>query len=426
MATITLGRDRPFLSPEDKATVLEVMRAMLASGHFSKSKRYPALLEYCVQNTLKGDLSALKERVIGSDVFGRPANYDASEDPIVRITAGEVRKRIALYFDEHRDAAVRIDLPLGSYVCTFHFRDQESSSHGEMEGEALSAPSLPAIADEPSPFSAEPGAASSLPAARAQRPALLWIGAVLCCAMALGAWQYVRVHRHDVWQPVFHENVPAVIVVGQGKNSMPASGDATAATLSADVLRPRNQVEMANAIAAAHICGVFEQFHRPCAIVPARTATPDDLNHKSVVLVGGFDNPWTERLLTPLRFHLSHEVASGETPGRFLSIVDQEGKATGSPWRVDREIAPDQMQNDYLIIARFHNDSLDDDVVVAAGIWTHGTEAAGEFVSSPEKMARILSQAPAGWKGFNFEAVLQTDVINGAAGNVKVLATNFW
>ena len=50
---VPLKRRPSGVSPKAEAAILEVMRAMLASAHFSKSKRYPALLQYCVRNTAR-------------------------------------------------------------------------------------------------------------------------------------------------------------------------------------------------------------------------------------------------------------------------------------------------------------------------------------------------------------------------------------
>jgi hypothetical protein len=88
---------------------------------FSNSKRYPALLAHTVEQTLQGNASELKERSIGIDVFNRSPTYDANADPVVRITAGEVRKRLVqYYYDSAHDGELVIELPIGSYVPTFH------------------------------------------------------------------------------------------------------------------------------------------------------------------------------------------------------------------------------------------------------------------------------------------------------------------
>ena len=74
-----------------------------------------------VENTLQGHGDMLKERTIGIEVFGRPTSYDPSDDATVRVKAGEVRKRLGLYYSEHGSGnPLRIELPSGTYVPEFH------------------------------------------------------------------------------------------------------------------------------------------------------------------------------------------------------------------------------------------------------------------------------------------------------------------
>ena len=70
------------------------------SPHFSNSRRYPGFLNYVVRQTLAGCQNELKERTIGVEAFGRKPGYDLNADPVVRVTAGEVRKRLAQYYYE--------------------------------------------------------------------------------------------------------------------------------------------------------------------------------------------------------------------------------------------------------------------------------------------------------------------------------------
>ena len=105
----------------DAAAVREQLERLLAHPLFSNSKRYPVLLAHTVEQTLKGNGTELKERSIGIDVFGRSPSYDANADPVVRITAGEVRKRLVqYYYDSAHDGELVIELPSGSYVPIFH------------------------------------------------------------------------------------------------------------------------------------------------------------------------------------------------------------------------------------------------------------------------------------------------------------------
>ena len=106
----------------DASLVRAQLERILASTPFRNSKRYPALLRYVVEQELNGAAAGLKERTIGMDVFGRDPSYDPGADPVVRISAGEVRKRLAQYYQEVADESqLRIELPLGSYHPEFVF-----------------------------------------------------------------------------------------------------------------------------------------------------------------------------------------------------------------------------------------------------------------------------------------------------------------
>jgi hypothetical protein len=99
----------------DSPAILQQLDRMLKSRHFCNSRRYPAFFSHIVRRTLDGDVDGLKERILGIEVFKRSNDYDTGSDPVVRITAGEVRKRIALYYhDEGTEQELRIELPAGS------------------------------------------------------------------------------------------------------------------------------------------------------------------------------------------------------------------------------------------------------------------------------------------------------------------------
>src|SRR5581483_842009 len=121
----------PVTAAERKA-VREQLERILASPRFGKSKRCPVLFRYIVNRTLNGDSECLKERTLGIQVFGRDPDYDTNADPVVRMTAGEIRKRIAQYYHEagHEDE-LRIDLPSGSYVPEFHLSLQTAITRVE-------------------------------------------------------------------------------------------------------------------------------------------------------------------------------------------------------------------------------------------------------------------------------------------------------
>src|SRR5450755_4606955 len=74
------------------------------------------------------------------EVFGGDASYDTTSDPIVRVTAAEIRKRIAQYYQEPGHAAeLRISLPPGSYVPHFDWPQAATSDKTASESVSLAA-----------------------------------------------------------------------------------------------------------------------------------------------------------------------------------------------------------------------------------------------------------------------------------------------
>ena len=106
----------------EKADILRQLERLLDNPHFSHSKRFPSFLRFIIQEELEGRGDQLKERTLGIEVFGRHAGYDTTSDPIVRVTAAEIRKRIAQYYqDSDSPDELRISLPPGSYIPHFEW-----------------------------------------------------------------------------------------------------------------------------------------------------------------------------------------------------------------------------------------------------------------------------------------------------------------
>jgi hypothetical protein len=115
--------DQDVVSEERRVSVLAELSRILDSPSFRGSRRCCRLLEYSVHQVLKGATpEGLKERTIGIEALQRPADYDTSEDAIVRVTANEVRKRLAQYYQgAETQGSPAISLPPGSYAVTFHW-----------------------------------------------------------------------------------------------------------------------------------------------------------------------------------------------------------------------------------------------------------------------------------------------------------------
>jgi hypothetical protein len=88
---------------------LAELERVLASHQFRTSKKCSRFLGHIVQAALEGRFDRLKERTLGIDVFGREPHYEANQDPIVRGTAGEIRKRLAQYSEPYLARAATLE-----------------------------------------------------------------------------------------------------------------------------------------------------------------------------------------------------------------------------------------------------------------------------------------------------------------------------
>jgi len=106
--------------------VLAALDKAVASEAFAKAERPARFLRFLVETALRGDAHLLKESVLGTEVFDRPASWDARLDPVVRQEASRLRKRLAKYYENGGAGdPIRIELPVGAYVPAFRQRTDE-------------------------------------------------------------------------------------------------------------------------------------------------------------------------------------------------------------------------------------------------------------------------------------------------------------
>lgn len=103
----------------------QLAQRVAESAYFRKGTKLRAFLLYVCENAVLGRLDNLTAQMIGTRVFGRSAEYNLSEDNIVRVEARELRKRLEAYFSaEGRHETMVIEIPKGSYVPVFKAREQ--------------------------------------------------------------------------------------------------------------------------------------------------------------------------------------------------------------------------------------------------------------------------------------------------------------
>ena len=395
-------------TPEEREQAQKELDAILSSHHFRGSRRYPAFLKYVVDAALEGRSGNLKERTLGVEVFGRDPNYDTNADPIVRISAGEVRKRIAQYYHESANhSGVQIELPLGSYVPEFIPWLQEVSGAQPIVEAGRS----------------EPGAAPSPGRRHRHLVVASSLAALLLAAAGLAAFLHRRAPAptpsvtDKLWLPFFESTRPVLIVVGTShpKKMAPESPDTS---FMNHMTEPYHHVSMLSAVALAHVAGVLQQHGMSYVIKEAPETSLIDIRSRPLILIGATNNQWTMHLVSSLKIRFLFD-------GRVARIRDTRNLQQDD-WAIDFSEPFSSVTTDYAIVARFQDTTTEGPVLVVAGLGPYGTEAASEFVASPQYLDQILKKMPAGWENKNVEMVLRSDVIDSKTGPPVLVATNVW
>jgi len=139
------------LSQPSEAEVMAALQRILDSEAFAGVERPSRFLRHVVEGVLRGQQPALKESLLGVDVFRRIASWDPRTDPIVRQEAARLRKRLARYY-QNESPNVRIELPVGTYVPVFRKVASQTAFPGESAGLDEASRSVPrALGPAPAP-----------------------------------------------------------------------------------------------------------------------------------------------------------------------------------------------------------------------------------------------------------------------------------
>jgi adenylate cyclase len=122
------------------AEVAAQLERMLAAKCFVNAGRASKLLRYIVVETLEGRGDRLKGYSVAIEVFGREADFDAHSDPLVRVEAGRLRRRLIEYYaDEGCDDPIVIEVPLGRYAVQFGYARRDTGDAAPPAGHASAA-----------------------------------------------------------------------------------------------------------------------------------------------------------------------------------------------------------------------------------------------------------------------------------------------
>ena len=84
------------------------------------------------------------------------------------------------------------------------------------------------------------------------------------------------------------------------------------------------------------------------------------------------------------------------------------------------------MNTDFGIVARFHDSTTEQVVIVAAGIGENGTIAASRVLTDDKYLSELKARKLMPRPNQNFEAIVETQIIDGKPGPPRIVATYIW
>jgi hypothetical protein len=470
--------DRPSHATEETEIapdlVRDELRRIVTSRHFRTSRRSKEFLEYVVEQKINGSGDLLKERQIGVEVFGRKPDYATGEDPVVRVQAGDVRRRLESYHaDPEIQCNILIQIPIGSYAPVFLSKESfqlyqtrqgievfPAGSRGEAVG---SAHGLPAEVNGIHPSdSTAPGtealpwqhsydhllvtAATTAPKRSRWRRIKRWrfvIPAFAC--LALAAYLLISyLHRSPEWtlkafwlpasvsakpilvclpRPIvyrpseklydkYEEMHPETFATREARRDQILPLAPTDTIQWGDMVPVRSSGPGIGAVVAAVNIGklLAEQGIR-FELRFGEEATYADMRDSPVVIVGAINTDWVTELTSESTFVFD------ETHG-----ASKIRETTGAKRVWKMESRDGNITRDYGLITRQLSGKAGQFLVQVAGISHFGTEAASEFLANKKELTQALHSQSINLQKQNFQIVVSTDITAGRAGPPHVVA----
>ncbi len=334
------GDSRTFDEVE-RATVLRELDAILNSPVFQPSKRCQQFLSYVVQHRLEGNHERLKERTIGVDLFQRPAGYATGDDPVVRVQAGEVRRRLDQYYQTApNNSPVRIELRVGTYTPEFKWA-QPCAAHRRFPGISVwigssrDTPSNGKQSRESAEVALPPLPETMRSSAKHKR--LLWVWSAVAIALLagfalIGSTIYrARTHQSALqkfWAPALSSPEPVLICLAKPSVYLPSVKlyqrhsktpekflDQFARLSQKPDLQPDDKLVWSDMVelpdygvaagdvyTAVRLSSLFGQIGKKNQVRIGGNYSFEDLRNSPAVIIGAFNNRWTMQMMSNLHF----------------------------------------------------------------------------------------------------------------------------
>jgi hypothetical protein len=409
------------------------LRRVLQSKHFAKAKKKSRFLEFVCDQAFLGNADKLNEYLIGVEVYERGTDFNPQDDPIVRVQAHEIRRALKDYYaEEGKDSPFRLELPPGHYV-----------------------PVFTRIAAQPV---AQPGPAATPGAVRQFiRPNALVVGlAVTCLVLAMllirerarnsaGVATAAAVLPEGMewfWKPFLPPAGPVLIVIPNHPILRAAhDGDSAQTLANGHEISKKELPEFRDTIhfrelkrflfvpsstdftAVGEAVGLFNLFElfsgvgQRCSLQQSRIVTFEEIKRGNTILLGG-NQAWSGRVfLNPEGFRFQAGV-----------ILNKNPRPGEKPlYKPEFDPLTNHLTRDYALVLMLPNERKENRILLIYGIYTQGSQAAIEYVTSAERLPELrkalveLSPDRKSLPSY-FQALVETTVENYVPGKASLVA----
>ena len=406
----------------------QLVQRIIASPQFARSARLKTFLQYVARCALLNHAEQVTEQQIGVHVFGKPADYNAGEDNIVRSQARFLRGKLTEYFDSGPglEESLILTIPKGSYLPHFTPRTE-----------------APAIVQE------APAPPDPPPHSKVSR--WFWILAfalIVCLPAALLVRQRsqppARVPEPALWPRLFDAHRPTMIVASDYIFSMVQ--EAAGRTLSLDEylgadyfsrvsqlnavsgldrlfpnIAQRHYTGFENVTSVARLLAVKQAQSTRTAVRFARDLTMRDVGAGNLILIGSKQsNPWDSLFESKLNFRFEYDAAD-----HMVYIVNRAARpGEEAEYRPSALDALSRVI--YGGIAFLPNVNRESNVLMLQGTSMAGMEVTLEVLDNPGLFRDLVRRVGAGRRDGElpyFEALIRTRTLNGVAGESAIVSS---
>jgi hypothetical protein len=422
------------MSPISHQEIREELERIFQSPHFAKARKKRRFLEFVCQETVGGRGARLNEHVIGVAVYDRGPAFDPHEDSIVRVQTHELRKALARYYErEGKNDPIRIELPPGNYVPLFsRVVNGEQAERDRAPAELSKAPRLKSA---PS-WRLTAGLAATtillgfaLLASYFRRPQPLSWPVSYTAAME---W---------FWGPFLPPAPPPLVVVPVHPLLRAVHEGDSERTRAAGYVIPKDELAefrdtvhyrelkqfsfvpsttdfaaIGETLGLVRLFQLFASAGQTIRVKAARLVDFEEVKASNAILLGG-NQPWSGRIFLYKDGFWFHEGLIKNRNPRADEL---------SVYRPVFDPVTNQLRRDYALLLMLPNESRQRRILLSYGIYTQGSQAAIEFMTSPERLEELrralVAESPDGSIPEYFQALIETTVENAVPGPASLVA----